>query len=89
MGAMAKDVIHISDKEAASDFASLLGRVREGAEVVIENDARPVAVIRRAEASRGRLLSKSDSRAFGSPRFHGFGVYRDLVRTEQNMATDL
>jgi hypothetical protein len=36
MDAMAKDVIHISDKEAASNFASLLGRVREGAEVFIE-----------------------------------------------------
>jgi hypothetical protein len=32
MDAMAKDVIHISDKEAASGCASLLGRVREGAE---------------------------------------------------------
>ena len=41
MGTMAKNVIHISDKEAASGFASLLGRVREGAEVFIENDARP------------------------------------------------
>ncbi|MFY9527592.1 MAG: hypothetical protein WAR24_01660 [Candidatus Acidiferrales bacterium] len=29
MVVMAKDVIHISDKEAASDFASLLPRVRE------------------------------------------------------------
>ena len=33
-GPMAKDVIHVSDKEAASDFASLLARVREGAEVI-------------------------------------------------------
>ena len=30
MGIMAKEVIHVSDKEAASDFASLLARVREG-----------------------------------------------------------
>lgn len=59
MGVMAKDVIHISDKEAASDFASLLARVREGAEVVIEHDARPVAVVRSAEVFRGRLLSES------------------------------
>jgi len=59
MGSMAKDVIHVSDKEAASDFASLLARVREGAEVVIEHDARPVAVVRPAEAFRGRLLSES------------------------------
>jgi antitoxin (DNA-binding transcriptional repressor) of toxin-antitoxin stability system len=59
MGSMAKDVIHISDKEAASDFASLLARVREGAEFVIEHDARPVAVVRSAEVFRGRLLSES------------------------------
>jgi antitoxin (DNA-binding transcriptional repressor) of toxin-antitoxin stability system len=58
-GSMAKDVIHISDKEAASDFASLLARVREGAEVIVEHDARPVAVVRPAEVFRGRLLSES------------------------------
>jgi antitoxin (DNA-binding transcriptional repressor) of toxin-antitoxin stability system len=56
---MAKDVIHVSDKDAASDFASLLARVRDGAEVVIEHDARPVAVVRAAEPSPGRLLSES------------------------------
>jgi hypothetical protein len=37
---MTKHVIHISDAEAASDFASLLAHVRAGAEVVIEHDAR-------------------------------------------------
>ena len=55
---MPKHVFHISDAEAASDFASLLGRVREGAEVVIEQDARPVAVMRPAEP-QVRLLSES------------------------------
>lgn len=56
---MAKHVIRMSDAEAAKDFASLLDRVRAGAEVVIEHDARPVAVVRSAEAPRGRLLSES------------------------------
>lgn len=55
---MAKNVIHISDAEAASDFASLLDRVRAGAEIVIEHDARPVAVVRPAEPAV-RLLSES------------------------------
>jgi antitoxin (DNA-binding transcriptional repressor) of toxin-antitoxin stability system len=32
---MVRHVIHISDAEAASDFAAMLARVREGAEVVI------------------------------------------------------
>ena len=56
---MAKHLIHMSDAEAAKDFASLLARVRAGAEVVIEHDARPVAVVRSAEAPRGQLLSES------------------------------
>jgi antitoxin (DNA-binding transcriptional repressor) of toxin-antitoxin stability system len=42
---MADHVIYISEAEAASDFAGLLARVRAGAEVVIENDKLPVAVI--------------------------------------------
>lgn len=55
---MAKHVIHISDAEATIDFASLLDRVRDGAEIVIEHDALPVAVVRPAE-SHVRRLSES------------------------------
>ena len=56
---MTKPVIHVSDAEAASDFASLLDRVSAGAEVIIERNSRPVAVVRPAENSRGRSLSES------------------------------
>ena len=44
---MAHPVIHISEAEAASDFASVLARVRAGAEIVIESESGklPVAVI--------------------------------------------
>ena len=57
---MAKDVIHISEAEAATtNMATLLAHVRAGAEVVIESDARPVAVLRSAEPHPGRLLSES------------------------------
>jgi antitoxin (DNA-binding transcriptional repressor) of toxin-antitoxin stability system len=38
--------IHISEAEAARDFAGLLARVRAGAEIVIESDTHPVAVLR-------------------------------------------
>jgi prevent-host-death family protein len=55
---MAKDVIHISEAEAVSDFASLMARVRSGAEVIIVDNARPVAVVRPAEPYV-RLLSES------------------------------
>jgi antitoxin (DNA-binding transcriptional repressor) of toxin-antitoxin stability system len=44
---MADRVIHISEEEAANDFASVLARVRAGAEVVIESASNklPVAVL--------------------------------------------
>lgn len=43
---------HISETEAARDFAGLLARVRAGAEVVIEEDSRPVAVLRSPDPPR-------------------------------------
>jgi antitoxin (DNA-binding transcriptional repressor) of toxin-antitoxin stability system len=58
---MEKRVIHISEAEAASNFADVLARVRAGAEIVIEG-REPIVVIRagevRAEPVRGRLLSE-------------------------------
>jgi antitoxin (DNA-binding transcriptional repressor) of toxin-antitoxin stability system len=57
---MADHVVHISEAEALSNFADVLARVRAGAEVVIERDARAVAVVRPAgEEFRPRLLSES------------------------------
>ncbi len=55
---MAKDVIHISDTDAANDFASLLAKVRAGVEIVIEINKQPVAVLQ-AIVPKGRLLSES------------------------------
>ena len=55
---MADRVIHISEAEAASNFADVLARVRAGAEVVIESGKLPVAVVRPAEP-HVRLLSES------------------------------
>jgi len=55
--AMTRHVIHITEAEAASDFAELMARVREGAEVIIESDARPVAVVSPAEPMR-RTISE-------------------------------
>jgi antitoxin (DNA-binding transcriptional repressor) of toxin-antitoxin stability system len=57
---MADHVIRISDTEATRNFADVLARVRAGAEVVIESDARAVAVVRPAgEEFRARMLSES------------------------------
>jgi antitoxin (DNA-binding transcriptional repressor) of toxin-antitoxin stability system len=55
---MSKPVIRISEAEAASDFPSVLARVRAGTEFVIERDANAVAVIRPV-VPQVRLLSES------------------------------
>ncbi|HEY6946526.1 MAG TPA: hypothetical protein VI431_15410 [Candidatus Acidoferrum sp.] len=55
---MAKHVVHISEKEAATtNVATLLAHVRAGAEVVIENGKQPVAVVHPAEPVR-RTISE-------------------------------
>ena len=51
--------MHISEEEAVRNFAAVLARVRAGEEVLIEKDARPVAVLRPAGSRPGRLLSES------------------------------
>ena len=42
---MAKNIIHISEAEAANNFAGVLARVRAGAEIVIEG-REPIVVVR-------------------------------------------
>jgi antitoxin (DNA-binding transcriptional repressor) of toxin-antitoxin stability system len=37
--------VRMTEAEVASDFAAVLGRLQHGAEVVVERDHRPVAVI--------------------------------------------
>ncbi len=50
--------IHISEAEAAKDFAGLMAHVRAGAEVIIESGAAPVALVR-ATAPPRRSISES------------------------------
>jgi len=55
---MVKQVIHISEAEAAAtNLATLLPRVHAGAEIVIENDARLVAVLHAVDPVR-RTISE-------------------------------
>lgn len=49
---MAKHVIHISEIESARSFAALLGRLRAGEEIIIEDDSRPLAVVHPAQPLR-------------------------------------
>lgn len=49
--------VRITETELARDVHAVLERVRQGVEIVIEEDHRPVAVIR-SPLPRGRLLSE-------------------------------
>jgi antitoxin (DNA-binding transcriptional repressor) of toxin-antitoxin stability system len=49
---MASNVFHISEHDAANDFAGLLARVRVGAEVIIDSGNRPTAIVHAAEPVR-------------------------------------
>jgi antitoxin (DNA-binding transcriptional repressor) of toxin-antitoxin stability system len=63
-------VIHISEAEAAGDFAALMARVRAGQEIVIESDCQPIAVIRAADPPRRSI---SESIALAEARSKEFG----------------
>ncbi len=49
--------VHVSGAEAAKEFLALLEKVRHGAEIIIEEDARPIAVLKAAPRS-GRPISE-------------------------------
>ena len=55
---MSMATIHMSEADAARDFAGLMARVRAGVEVVID-DASPAVKLSVVAASSGRLLSES------------------------------
>jgi antitoxin (DNA-binding transcriptional repressor) of toxin-antitoxin stability system len=56
---MAKDIIRVTEAEAEGNFRKLMAQVRAGSEVVIEENARPVAIVRPVAEPSVRLLSES------------------------------
>jgi antitoxin (DNA-binding transcriptional repressor) of toxin-antitoxin stability system len=68
--------IRVSAAEAARDFAGLLARVRAGAEIVIEDDSLPVAVLHKVIPPRRAIeeciaLLPEDSSAIIDETFAG------------------
>jgi antitoxin (DNA-binding transcriptional repressor) of toxin-antitoxin stability system len=49
--------VHMTEAEVAGDLHGVLDKVQQGVEVVVEQDHRPVAVIR-SPLPKGRLLSE-------------------------------
>lgn len=74
---------HISEAEAARDFAGLLARVRAGAEIIIESGSYPAAVLRAATLPRRSI---SESIALAEARSKELG-YRPVMDAE--FAADL
>jgi antitoxin (DNA-binding transcriptional repressor) of toxin-antitoxin stability system len=70
------ETIHISEDEAARDFAGLMARVRAGAEVVIESGSAPVALDSPAALPR-RSISESIALAEARTKERGYPVAMD------------
>jgi antitoxin (DNA-binding transcriptional repressor) of toxin-antitoxin stability system len=69
-------VIHISEADAARDFAALMRHIRAGEEVIIESNSTPLAVLRPAEA-KGRLLSEAIALAQAHAKELGYSPAMD------------
>lgn len=80
---MNMEVIHISEAEAARDLSGLLARVRAGAEIVIESESHPPAILRAAGLPR---RSMSESIALAQARTKELG-YKPVM--DAGFAADL
>jgi antitoxin (DNA-binding transcriptional repressor) of toxin-antitoxin stability system len=70
--------IHISEAEAAKDFAGWVDRVRGGDEVAIQRDDKVVALLRDAETEfKPRTLSESLAIAQALERERGYPAVMD------------
>lgn len=71
--------LHMTEAELARDVHAVLAKVQEGAEIVIEQDSRPVAVIK-APAIKGRPISEvvADLKARGSSAVVDDDFARDI-----------
>lgn len=70
-------VLHITEAELARDVHAVLEKVRQGTEVVIEEEHRPVAVLRRAAERPGRTLSEAVALAKQREEERGFAITLD------------
>jgi antitoxin (DNA-binding transcriptional repressor) of toxin-antitoxin stability system len=67
--------VHMTEAELAQDLHEVLDKARHGVEVVIEDNHRPVAVIRSLEPT-GRLLAECE--ASGSSETLDEGFMKDV-----------
>jgi antitoxin (DNA-binding transcriptional repressor) of toxin-antitoxin stability system len=72
--------VHMTESEVARDLHRVLARVQQGVEVVVEQNHRPVAVIR-APLPNGRLLSEciALAEARGTTAVPDDGFMKDVI----------
>jgi antitoxin (DNA-binding transcriptional repressor) of toxin-antitoxin stability system len=84
-------VLHITEAELARDVHAVLEKVQKGAEIVIEQDHRPVAVIKPPQVP-GRMLSECIAIAKQREKERGYAValdpdfaadFEEIVRNRQ------
>lgn len=79
------DQVRMTEAEVTNNFAAVLEKLKHGAEVVVERDNRPVAVIKPARGP-GRLLSEciALAEAHGSTVILDEGFGKDLEEIIQS-----
>ena len=72
-------VVHMTEAEVVKDIAAVLAQVRQGVEVVVEQDHRAVAVIKPSRPA-GRMISEviADLKARGSNAVMDEDFARDI-----------
>lgn len=68
--------VHITEAELARDTHGILAKVRDGIEVIIEQDYRPIAVIKTPNGP-GRKISECIARAKAHEEYLGYAPAPD------------
>ena len=71
--------LHMTEAEVARDFAAVVEKIRQGAEVIVERNSQPVAVIKPPQF-RGRSIDECITLAkeYGSHAILDEGFAKDL-----------
>jgi antitoxin (DNA-binding transcriptional repressor) of toxin-antitoxin stability system len=69
--------IHISEAEAANNFAGLMARARAGEEVMIESPEEPTAVLKLAEPVKGTCVTEVLARLKAREEQRGYALTMD------------
>src|ERR1017187_8859167 len=79
MGSMEPRVLHVSEADVVRDIAAVLEKVRRGSEVVVEQNHRPIAVIKPSKPA-GRPISEviAELKARGSTKVIALGFPDDI-----------